>query len=854
MNRAPFFILKGLFVIIAILFYNETEARRFSGKITDIKGEGIPFATIYIQETRSGISSDIDGAFSTLLPAGKYTVEISSLGFSRERLTIEKGEESIYRTFVLDEVSYELREATLSGRDDDRGTSIMKRAIAMAPRYRYQVREYEADSYLKGTVKINKIPAILKVKSIKEMANFVTGKLFVVESHSTIKFTFPNKYHQTVRAFSSSIPEEIDPGDFSMIMKSSIYDPQISGMVSPLSPNALSYYRFLYQGIANESGRVVNKILVVPKRGNSKLFAGHLYIVDNLWNVAYAELVTSQSGVNINIKINYNEVSEGVFLPTTYNIKADISTLGIKGEGQYFSSASYSGIKTNASALLHNGSSLPSQDSDMKKRDASRIAKNLERDLAPKPTEEPSLELKRAVSNTTVVVDSTAKIRDSLYWLEVRRVPLRGDEVVSYQKRDSLKFEFKEIEKRDSVRSQNSGRGVRVIEKIFFGHKFKLADKLHFTFGGLSKVVGDFNFVDGYQFGQNISLQYGGFKNAPAEINASAYYSSERNVILWNTGIKLSHSPLHNGVISFEAGRESADISSQPGVSRFLNSYSSFLFGINPVKLLDKRFVSLTSGIDLANGLRSSIRLSASSYSPLTNGNVKSLFGKEGEENAPLNTNGGLVEATSSLTADVSLSYTHRYYYRIDKGYKRYVRSKYPTIALRYAQAFSILGFESSWSRLEASVKQRVKTDIYSTFSYSLEAGTYLSSGNIFLQEYKHFSSSNIITSEDLFDERYVMADGYLNSTKGSWLDVKLNYNSEYILLKRLPFLDTPMLTEAIHFKSLWLPDRGIHHSETGYSIGMDDVGRFGLFVSFSGLKYSGFGFRISLPLLKSVQ
>lgn len=846
--------LKFLLFSCFILFFIKAEATRFSGKITDIKGAGIPYATVYIHELKLGISADINGEFATQLATGHYSLEVSSLGYKRERFSLEKGIESLYRTFVLDEITYELNEAMLSGREDDRGTAIMRRAIAMAPRFRYQVKEYESENYLKGTVKINKIPAIFKFKSVKEMANFVTGKLFVLESHSTIKFTSPDKYQQTIKAFSSSIPDEMNPGDFSMIMKSSIYEPEISGMISPLSSKAFSYYKFVYQGITTEAGRVVNKILVVPKRGNSKLFAGHLYIVDNIWNVAFAELVTNQSGININLKINYNEVSTGVFLPTTYNIKVDINYLGVKGEGRYFSSASYRDIKTNNPALSYSQGALPSAEKVMKRREATAIARKLENELAPEKRDDgASLELKKRVSNTTVSVDSSAKRRDSLYWLEVRKVPLRVDEVVSYQKRDSLTIQYKAIEARDSVRSQNSGRGGTVLEKIFFGHKYKLGEKLFFTYGGLSKVVGDFNFVDGYQFGQNLSLQYTGFKNTPLKLSGSAYYSVERKVVLWDSKIELSHSPLRNGTIILQGGRETSDISNNPGVNRFINSYASFFFGLNPVKFMEKRFLSLYTRMDIANGLNAGIQISANGYSPLENSAVKNLFGKQGSSNIPENIFDAVVTESSSLIFSASLDYTPRYFYRIDDGYKRYVRSSYPTFGVKFNSAVKTARFTSSWSNIELSVKQRIKTDIYSSLSYNISGGAFLSAESVSLPDYKHFSAADIIVSDELFSDRYLMADGYLYSTKGSWVDIKLNYLSEYILLKRLPFMDTPLLTEGIHFKSLWLPDSHMNHSEFGYSLGMDDLGRAGLFVSFSGLKYSGISFRIALPLFKQV-
>ena len=851
------FLLKYLRLIIlavTIFLASFSQAQIFSGKITNRNGEGIPFATIYIYELKSGISADLKGDYVSKLSPGRYTMEASSLGYQREKFVIELGTTNLFRTIVLDEMAYELDEAFFSGKSDDRGSAIMKRAIALAPHFKYLVREYEADNYLKGTIRITKIPALLKLRSRKEMMNLVIGKLFILESFSTIKYNFPDKYDQTVKAFSSTIPNEISPGDFSTLMKSSIYDSEIFGLVSPLSPKALSYYRFVYQGISNESGRVVNKILVVPKRGNSKLFAGHLYIVDNIWSVSYAELVAEQSGVKTNIKVNYNEVSDGVHLPTTYNVDVKIDVMGVKGEGRYYSSLTYKNIKKNEASSAFAVKKIPPAEVQFTKKEAKKVAKIFEKELAPPPAADTTLELKRTSVNTKVIVDSLAGRKDSLYWLEVRKVPLRGDELISYKKSDSIKIEFREIEKRDSVKNQNRGRGDSPLERIFFGHKYKIGKELYFSYGGLSKVVGSFNFVDGYQLGQPISLEYLRWKDAPLTFDGSLYYSFPRKALLWSVKANLKHSPMKNGSATISAGRESADISNNPGVSGFINSYSSWLFAINPVKLVEKKYVKLFSSIDIANGLQSSVSLSYNLYSPLSNGNTLSLFGRRGEENIPQNIFDGMPTFTSSMIFSASLRYTPRYHYRIDKGYKRYVRSAYPTFLFGFSAAIKAAGAESSWSRVDAGLRQKIKTDIYSSLSYSFNAGVFLSSSSISLPDYKHFAASNIIFSDESFNERYLMLDGYFLSTSHSWVDLKVNYSTEYLLLKYLTFLDTPLLTESIHFKSLWLPSNGIHHSEVGYSFGMDDLGRVGIFVSFDGFKYKGVSVRVSIPLINSIR
>ncbi|PKP42926.1 MAG: hypothetical protein CVT93_01925 [Bacteroidetes bacterium HGW-Bacteroidetes-10] len=845
---------KFLLILIFASLALPLTGQMFSGRVIDKDGRPVPHATVYILEIKSGISADAAGEFTVRISPGTYNCEISSLGYKRSRLSVSTKGEDISKTIVLEETSYELNAVHFSGRGEERGSAIMRRAIAMAPRYRYQLASYEAENYLKGTMKITRLPAIFKLKSLKGRSKLLLNQLFLVESFSHISYKTPGKYTQTVKAYKSTIPDEMSGGDIDLLFKSSIYDPEIMDMVSPLSPNAMSYYRFVYQGVTNESGHVVNKILVVPRKGNAKLLAGHLYIADETWNVTYAELATVQSGIRANIKINYNEVSSNVFLPTSYNVGVNIDMMGITGEGRYFSSVAYKSIKENSASRIPASVKVPSADTNFTSKEAGRVARETEKAINPLPAET-SLEIKKSDPNTITKVDSTAKSRDSLYWLEVRKVPLRNEEVKSYLGADSIRREFKKIEQDDSVRSQNGGKGGNPLQQIVYGHKYKIAKGLSFSFGGLSKVVGDFNFVDGYQLGQNFSLEYSAIKNTPVILKPAIYYSTSRKKLLWDVNLNVRYAPLHNGIFSIQAGSGSQDISSNNATSRFINSYASFFFGMNPVKFMANDFVKISNEIDIASGLRGKLILSAERRSVLFNGGEKSLFGKIPATNIPENIFNPLFDNHGAYTAEASLFYTPRYYYRITEGKKQYVRSLYPTFGIKYRGAFS--GGDpmlASFGAIETGIRQTIRLNIYSTIGYSVSAGTFLNSKKLYIPDFRHFAASDMMVSEAEFENNFMMLDNYKYSTPGSWAQLMINYHSDYILLKYLSFLNNPLIGESLHLKSLWLTDRGIHHTEVGYSIGLSGVIKAGVFAGFGGWKFNSAGFRISIPLIKELK
>ena len=74
-----------LFLFVSIL----TNAQTFTlkGKVVDENNEPLPGATILVKETNKGTSTDFDGKFNVNLPKGKYTIQVSFIGYK----TVSKG-------------------------------------------------------------------------------------------------------------------------------------------------------------------------------------------------------------------------------------------------------------------------------------------------------------------------------------------------------------------------------------------------------------------------------------------------------------------------------------------------------------------------------------------------------------------------------------------------------------------------------------------------------------------------------------------------------------------------------------------------------------------------------------------
>ena len=91
MKRTIIFTITSLF-ICSILYSQKNAGKNIlSGKITDEKtGAALAGTSIYIPDLKVGVRANEDGSYSIpSLPAGKYLVEVSFIGFESIFETID---------------------------------------------------------------------------------------------------------------------------------------------------------------------------------------------------------------------------------------------------------------------------------------------------------------------------------------------------------------------------------------------------------------------------------------------------------------------------------------------------------------------------------------------------------------------------------------------------------------------------------------------------------------------------------------------------------------------------------------------------------------------------------------------
>ena len=823
MKRIIWLFLLSLVTILSF-------AQSFKGTVTDTDGKPVPYAALYLREMKSGLTTDEHGRFQTKLSAGQYTCEVSSLGFISQTFTFQMLNRDYEKDIVLAERTYSLPEVNITKGNEDPAYAVMRKAIARAPYYRTQIKSYTAGTYLKGTGKGTAIPAVLKLsKEVRKDAKEWLGKLFVLEQQQIVNFTAPNVWNNKVLANKNSFPEEIgvDMG----ITTINLYTPELFGKVSPLNKNAFSYYRFKLDACFVEEGQMINKIRVIPKKDDNRLLEGDLFIVEDLWCISAADVNVRATGLKAKIKITCKEVQSSVFLPVSITTSSTIDIMGFKAEASYLAAIHYREVKTDIQPET-------STDKTTKPVTANAVAQ-------PKKHK---FERPARIGRKDTQVDSLADKRDSLYWTTIRSVPLRLEEVQSYQYKEE-KIALKDLS--PGEKSEKKTTVGQVLNTIMWGKTFRTSNKnAWLTLPGLSAYIPEYNLVDGFWLGVKLKTGVKLSESSTLRFVPSFYYTTARKNWIGQGELTLDYAPRNRGYLSLSGGLLSADYNSESGESRLINSMSSSLFGHNHLKLYENTFFTVDHAIEPANGLLFSSSLSWQRRKMLDNHIHKSWFKRDAEPNIPENTAFRPMPETDILKASFELEYTPAHYYYMSQGKKVYEASRYPTFALKYDRAFPMSGsrYLTSYHLMQFSAKQKIEFGMFNRLHWSVNAGSFFDAKNLQFPDFKHFASTRILVTERSFDTGFSLVDNYVLSTNTRWAQANVSWYTPYLLLKHLPFLSRKAFDEALHLRSIVIYG-GRPYTEIGYSIGFSDMARIGVFAGFDCLKFHSVGVSLSLPL-----
>lgn len=855
----------SIFILFTV-FTSALCAQGIRGTVKSDDGKPLAFATIYVKQVGTGTTTNVEGYFEIMLPQGEYDMVFQFLGHETQerKIMVESGTGDL--SIVLKTQAIILRSAVINSNNEDPAYTIMRKAIAKAKYHTQQLDSYSAKVYTKGTGKLVDYPWLAKKMIEKE--GIKKNQAYVSESVSEIKYTRPNKFEEKVISIRSDGKDNnTSPTSF---INGSFYEPIIAETVSPLSPTAFSYYKFEYRGTFQDREYQVSEIKVTPRFRGDNVVEGTIFIIEDWWSLHSLDLNTIKLGVKIGIKQVYAPVEEKAWLPVSNQFKIGGKFFGFEFVYDYLATVSNYKIQINPKLVIPQMEVI---DEKIEKEVAKAIEKkplkknqNLQERLASgkeitrkelktilKEQEKKEVNEQKepdVISETSFKIDSGAYKNDSVYWTQVRPVPLSSEEVIGYKKIDSLAVEERKKEEGDTIKRQkNNKKGFQPWD-ILTGDSYRISKNSNFQ---IKMPQSWFNTVEGFYliYRLNYGISLSDTNRTRINVSPTFRYSFAREKPSGNLNLTLRNRKYRFEV---EGGRYVQQFNPDEPILPVVNAFMTLFLEENLMKIYERDYIDILYRKRINSKYSIETNWSWAERRELTNNTNYKWVNRDKIEgytsNAPVSLEADTTGFAThqSLIGSVSFSAKPWLKFRIRNGRKSEIGNSTPTFSVLYRKGFNaILSSDIDFDQAEVGVKHSFRNGVRGRVDVNVRAGAFLNSDSVAFMDNKHFLGNRTWFHTTDPAGSFRLMDYYLYSTSDKYFAANVHYNFRRFLVTSIYEVRMLGIRENIFLNYLATPTSK-NYTEVGYSIdGILRVFRLEGAVAFRDGKYLDYGFRIGI-------
>lgn len=753
--------------IIVLFFCSLSLSAQLKGTITDLDNQPIPFVNIYIENSYAGTTSNKQGRYELAVPnPGKYSVVFQFLGYKTQTKTIEIKASPYILDIILLEENISLNEVVISSKVNP-ADRIIRAAIAVRKAQLEKINSYSADFYSKGIIRLKDVPKKFLGQEVGDLDGVLdstrSGILYLSETVSKINYEKPDKLSEKIIAskvsgdsngFSFNNAGDVDFNFYNNTVELN------SEIVSPIADYAFNYYNYKLEGIFYDNGgRLINKIKVIPRRENDRVFSGDVYIVEDQWGLYGLELSVTGSQIQspavdvITFKQNtsYDEESD-YWILRSQTISFKFGFLGFKGNGSFV--ANYSNYKLN-----------------------------------------PNFE-KSVFSNEILAFESEANKKDSTYWNTLRPVPLTSEEFKDYIKKDSIQILYKSKTYLDSLdASKNKFKLVNLISGYSYENSFE--NRVLSISSPLSGL--NFNTVQGYNTNLDINYtkRYDEYKRY-LSLENRLNYSFETQKLRGTVGFKYKFNNINDLNIGFSAGIKVQQFNDLEPISSLMNDLSTLLFEENYIKLFENRFIKLNYGQELFNGFRFGTALSFENRRGLFNSTDYTFINSDDKSYTSNNPLEPLNFESTPFENHNILKFKFKGSLRFGQKYLSYPGSKinitnpkYPKLNFSFEKGFGATNSNYNYEHLSIDLSQNFSLENKGDFKYNVLSGTFFGGESLAFMDAKHINGNQThIDLNDSYLSSFKNVGYYDFSTSENYLEYHLEHDFKGYILGKIPFIN----------------------------------------------------------------
>jgi hypothetical protein len=705
-------IFSFIYLLLASHFAN---ASILLGKVTDERGVPLSFATISVSSLKKASMSNEKGEYNINVEKGVFSISCQHIGYKISTVNLKIDNDTIRLDFKLIPTILVLDEIIVRKGKEDPAFEIIRNAISKRTYHQSQVESYSCQAYIKGLIRTVDYPSSIFGQRI-DFEDGDTSKrkiIFLSESISDIYFKQPRDYR--INVVSTRVSGQSNGLGLATPLFISFYENSVNlprsfnprGFVSPIADGAFRFYDFKYLGAFSESGQLVNRIQVMPKRLWEPLFSGFIEIVENTWNIHAVDLVltkTSQLEFADKIRIVqlYKPVSGNTWLLNSQTIFPEVNILGFKATGNF-----------------------------------STVFENYDLNFQPND---------KLFGNTIIKYDVLSNQRPDSFWSYKRPIPLLQDEVTDFKKKDSLerlKNNPAYLDSLDKIQNRPTFLGITLNGQTLQ----KRSRNFSFTYDPLLKSVG-FNTVEG------LSLQLSGTAEKEFKDKRSLsltpvlrYGTINKHLTGFISGNMLIN-PKNRQRIGLAMGKKVFQFNNANPIPQVMNTFSTLLGGNNYLKIYEANYFQVNYSRRLTGIIAVIFHFSFQDRKPLNNttgagqwGTFKSV--NQIEPNYPTEISNSPLLRHQAAEAGIKIQFrTGAKFIELPDGSINSF-SKSPVIDFHYNKGLKrFLSSDVNYDKWKLSVKGKFDFKLLGEFRYNLVTAGFLNARNVQLPDFHHYAGN----------------------------------------------------------------------------------------------------------------
>lgn len=775
-------MIRYLYFFAIIIFLNTNGFGQIVGHIKSTEGDTLPYATIYIENTSNGTVSNAEGYYELLLESnGKYNLIFQYVGYKKQTLLINYSGQKQNHNILLEPDDNIVTELTISANREDPAYAIIRKAIQKRSYYKNQVNSFEADLYVKGSVKITDAPKKIFGESIGDMGGVLDsarqGIIYLSESKSKYYFAKPDKTKEVMLSSVTSGENSLFTANQFSMFSFDMYDEYMSfgrTIVSPIADNALSHYNYILEKTTIDSdGLTINKIKIIPKSATAPLLRGYIYIVENLWNIQSLDVQFYGSSLKSSFldTIILRQIFVPVKKPDTWRLFSQVidfkaGIFGFKMGGIF--SYIFSNYQIN--------------------KDLSSIFTN----------------------NEKFRVEQSALNKDTAFWKAERPIPLTMEEERDYIRKDSLSRIWNSKSYMDSVdRVGNKFKFSNLLMGYSWNSTFK---KRSVSFPSPISSV-RFNAVEGYKLRLSGKLNWSDSTFKKLSISPNLEYGFSDKLLKPWLEMEYRFDNTSLGHFHLSGGRRNQQFDENEPINERNNTWRSLVYKLNGMRLFQNNFLKAGYKQEISNGVYIDIYSEYAKRKTLINTTNYSFRKKE------------LLYAENIPNLDFGEEYYLENHYvrnhlnlliRPFQKYSSYPNVKirdvsdWPNIEIDYTMGIALDDQSNTFNKLSLKLRDKyVRAKLLGYFSYNIEYGTFLGSNPTFFGDFFHpiGNESYIPIAPNIASFNLMPYYSYSSDSYYGLVNFRHHFNG--YIIDKIPLLNKTSLKMVAAVSAMYEPRKG---------------------------------------------